>query len=166
MTKIDSKIGAAIHYRSLLENEWLGQWDLMKDGKLLRPTVTIKSLEPYVPPQRKKFRQPDGSYKLEPIKRYIVEFEGKRKRWLSGPVTQRAIAGMYGNDLRAWIGQKITLYVDESVQFGRTKTGGIRVVNTKPVEAPTDEPLDNSVDLERASIIAEAFADAEEEKGI
>jgi hypothetical protein len=69
---------------------------------------------------------------------------------------------LYGPITQDWLGKPITLYVDKAVTFGKTTTGGIRIVNLKPMDAPTDDPLDNAVDAERARIIAEAKAFADE----
>ncbi len=167
---IDSK-GAYLHYRTLLENDNLGQWDLWKDGKALRPTVTIRTIARYEPPRRRKRKMPDGSYQVEKLNKYVIEFVGKRKKWICGPVCQATIANIYGNNIRNWFGKTITLFVDEDVEMtvpgqGRRKVGGIRVVNTAPTEAPTDDPLDEPVDAARSEMLAEAFdEDADPDRG-
>jgi hypothetical protein len=162
-TIIDAKTPGRTHYKRLLENEHLGQWDLQKDdGTHLRATVIIESVRPYAPPQRRKKKMPDGSYQFERNNKLLVSFVGKRKRWIAGPVSQTAIAGLYGAVLQDWIGKKITLYVDTTVTMGRRTVGGIRVANVAPVEAPTDDPLDREVDASMRALQDEAFGRDEE----
>lgn len=147
------------HYKSLIESDFLGQWDI-PSGK--EPVVVIESLAPYIPRRRKKVRV-DGQLRDEPIKRYRIKFVGKRKEWLAGPVSLQTLAAMFGPKIRDWCGQKITLYVDPNVMFGKTKTGGVRVRNTKPTEDPTEDPLDMAPDEEAAQRIAEAMAEFDDE---
>lgn len=159
--RVDASSDENPHYKQDLENDSLGQWDI-PDGR--RVTVVIESSEPYIPARRRALKGPDGRPvldergrpKLEPIKKYKIFFVGKRKYWIAGPVSQATIAGMYGPKRRDWVGKKITLYVDDSVTFGRKKTGGIRVVNRAPTEEPTSDPLDRGVDEEAMRAIEEA----------
>ena len=39
----------------------------------------------------------------------------------------RVLVAMWGHDGEAWIGQRITLYVDPEVRFGSDRTGGLRI---------------------------------------
>ncbi len=165
--KIDahSTSGPPIHYKSLIETDALGQWDLYsrKDGKPLDAVVVIESIEPYVPRQRKTVRRADGTRGPERLNKYLFKFVGKKKFWISGPATQQVIAGIYGPNLRDWIGKKITLYPDPDVRFGSKKTGGVRVRPTAPGSAPvTEEALDNVPDAETAARIEEAKSEFEE----
>jgi hypothetical protein len=162
-TVIDSKTPGRTHYKRLLENEHLGQWDLVtEDGRDLRPVVVIESVRPYTPPQRRKKKMPDGSYAFERNNKLLIAFVGKRKRWIAGPTIQKSIEGLYGPVLQDWIGKKVTLYVDHSVMMGPRKTGGIRVLNLKPTAEPTDDPLDREVDAELRSLQNEAFGREDE----
>ena len=148
ITSANANTDGNIHYKALLDNDTLGQWDI-PPGRTV--TVEIESLEPYIPKIRRKVNG-----KPEPIKRYIISFVGKRKKWIAGPVSLQVIAKIHGKKLGGWIGKKIALYTDESVMFGRERTGGIRVRNTIPDEPPTTDPLDNEVDREAAERIARA----------
>lgn len=167
---IDATSKGHTHYRSMVESMAIGQWDLVRaDGTFLRPTVVIESVQQYVPPKRKKKKMPDGSYQDEILNKLLIRFVGKRKAWIAGPVSQQAIAGIYGPHVEGWIGKRITIYVDPSVKMGKRTVGGIRVVNTAPTEAPTDDPLDEPVDAERSQMLAETFGgdegDADPDKG-
>ena len=39
----------------------------------------------------------------------------------------RVLVAMWGHDGEAWVGQRITLYVDPEVRFGADRTGGLRI---------------------------------------
>lgn len=148
------------HYKTLIENDYLGQWDLQRpDGKLNEPVVVIESVTKFVPQIIRKKKMPDGSYEPERNKRLLIRFKGKRKAWLAGPATQDTIRKMYGPYVEDWIGKKLTLYVDTEVRMGRQKTGGIRVRNTVPSGAASDEPLDNAPTEEKSEQLADAWGD-------
>ena len=154
------------HVAQLIDHDHLQQGDLMrKDGTFSRPTVVIESAALYVPRERRKVRRPDGQWVPEPLKKLILTFRAKRLSFVCNTVNRKTIVQIYGPIIEDWIGKPITLYVDEKVTFGRTTTGGIRIVNTRPSEAPTDDPLDNAVDMDRARMIAEAAEFAEVDDG-
>ena len=144
------------HYKTLIDTTWLGQWDF-PPGK--SATVEIESVARYKPIRPRKVKQPDGTYGLEKNKRVIIAFAGKKKRWLAGPVSQDAIAAMFGPDVDAWKGKRITLYVDADVMMGRAKVGGIRVRPMAATGPLTEDPRDREVDEDKAQEIADAFVD-------
>ena len=152
------------HYKTLVESDWLGQWDFPTGREAV---VVIESVKPYTPEKRQKKKMPDGSYKDEPNKRVAIAFRGKKKAWLAGPVSQKAIAGMFGPYLENWIGKAITLYVDTDVMFGKQKTGGVRVRPTPPKigTKATEDALDRPVDPAKAQQIADAKAETGREPG-
>lgn len=142
------------HYKSLVDTTYLGQWDLQdKDA-----TVIIAKVEKYKPEVQKKKRMPDGSYAPEPLKRLAISFVGKRKAWLAGPVSLKALASMYGPHIENWLGKPITLYVDAKVEFGGAVVGGVRVrpVPPKPGTKPTEDPLEQPVDEAKAEAMDRA----------
>jgi len=147
------------HYRKLREDpgRWLGQWSLPIGRDVV---VIIEKVEPYVSERKQRRRMPDGTYREEQSKRVIITFRGKQKQWLAGPVSQAAIASMYGPYIEGWIGKPISLFVDTEVEFGKQKTGGIRVRPTPPRigEKPTTDPLDRPVDEAKAKQIEDAAA--------
>jgi hypothetical protein len=142
------------HYKMLIDTAYVGQWD-MPPGRDV--TVEIRSVEKYEPPVRRKKRLPDGTFAAEPRKRIKITFRAPaRKPWLAGPVSQAAIAGMYGPDTDDWIGKLITLYVDAEVTMGSTKTGGVRVRPQIPLGKPSADPLDRPVDKAKSEQIERA----------
>jgi hypothetical protein len=139
------------HYKSLVDSDWLGQWDIPTGRKVV---VEIESVARYVPARAQK-KKVDGAWVEEPTKRIVVSFVGKRKKWLAGPVSQKAIASLYGPHVEAWRGKRLTLYVDAGVEFGGKTVGGIRIEPTVPRGGVTADALDNPVDEERAAMIEE-----------
>ncbi len=140
------------HYKAQIERDHLGQSDLADGfGGWREATVQIEAV-----PILYRARQPKRGEKQN---KYLIRFVGKRKAWLSGPVTQATIAGMYGPYLEHWVGKLITLYVDPSIMFGKDKTGGIRVRPMIPRGTVTDDPLDKPID-EAGAAAREAAADA------
>lgn len=155
-----------VHYRKWRQQAslYLGQWDLRgDDGRYFEPTVIIADVRKFEPRIIRKKKQADGTYVDEPNKRYEITFVGKRKKWLSGPVTQDTIAKMHGRNLGDWIGKPITLYVDPNVEFGGSRVGGIRVRPLAPTSEPTSDPLDRPVDEEAAERVYEARSEFEPE---
>jgi hypothetical protein len=163
MKTIDARSKGATHYRAMIESLCIGQYDLIRDdGTFLRPTVVIESVTRYEPPQRRKKKMPDGSFRDELLNKLLISFVGKRKKWIAGPVSQKAIAGIYGPHVEGWIGKKLQLYVDPSVTMGNRTVGGIRVANVRPDGPVTEESLDNEPDPVRSAMLEEAFGGDEE----
>src|SRR3990167_8592081 len=139
------------HYKAQIERDQLGQSDLADGyGGFREAIVEIESVPVIYRPRKPK--------KNEKANKYLFRFVGKRKAWLSGPVTQATIAAMYGPYLEQWVGKRIALYVDPDVMMGRDKTGGIRVRPMIPRGPVTSEPLDQPID-EEAAAHREAAAD-------
>lgn len=144
------------HYKTLIDTQWLGQWDFPPGREA---TVEIESVRRYKPGRIRKVKQPDGTYGPERNKRLDIGFRGKKKHWLCGPVSQETIAAMFGPVVQDWIGKRITLYVDPDVTMGRRTVGGVRVRPVAATGAATEDPLDREVDEEKAQEIADAFVD-------
>jgi hypothetical protein len=169
--RIDKSSRTSTHYKKWRQeaSEYLGQWDLQgADGRSLEPTVVIESVEQYQPAVIRKRKGPDGVYRDEPNRKYVIAFAGKRKKWICGPVSQDAIAAIHGTRLEGWIGQRITLYVDASVEMGGVRVGGIRVRPLAPKDEPTTDPLDRPVDDDAGARMHEASGRSEfdEETGV
>lgn len=141
------------HYKTLIDTEWLGQWDFPSADREV--VVVIETVERFAS-KRKRSKKIDGKTVIEPNKRVAIGFRGKRKKWLAGPVSQAAIAAMYGPHVEGWIGKPIALYVDPNVVFGNTTTGGVRVRPSVPRGAPSGDTLDRPVDVDKAEEIAKA----------
>lgn len=155
------------HYKTLIESDFLGQWDLPKGRDV---TVKIAGVFRYNPEKKqKKLNKETGQYEDEKNKRIKITFHGKKKAWLAGPVSQKALAGMFGPNVERWVDQTITLYVDPNVKMGRDVVGGIRVRPERPHRdvKPDEDPLDNPVDKEKRETIDRALerTSSDETKG-
>ncbi len=140
------------HYKAQIERDHLGQSDLADGfGGFKEGIVEIDSVPVLYRP-----RQPRSGEKLN---KYLIRFKGKRKAWLSGPVTQATIASMYGPYLEEWVGKCITLYVDPDVKMKGERTGGIRVRPIVPRGSVTTDPMDQPID-EAGAAQREAAANA------
>lgn len=161
--RIDASTTFRGHYKQPLENDTLGQWDLVdpKTGQAREAVVTIEWLEIYKPAVARTRKTADGRRLPEKLNKYLVGFVAKRKPWICGPASQQIIAALYGNEPQKWIGKQIKLWVDPNVTMGRARVGGIRPREDRPAshEAPTSDPLDNEVD----SAVAEKLAEARDE---
>lgn len=98
-------------YRTMFDKNHIGAWDL--NGK--ECTVIIEDVKAgSVGHGKKTDRKP------------IVRMRGKKKTWLLNVTNARAIAAMYGNDTRAWVGKAVTIY-PTMADFGGKPVDAIRV---------------------------------------
>lgn len=74
-------------------------------------TVTIKAIHPGKAEQK---------YDIE-----LVEVENRA--WRPPVTVLRILLAAWGDEAKDWIGQRVTLYRDDSVRFGPEAVGGIRV---------------------------------------
>ena len=142
MSKVHNPIvpNKLVSFRELLENEYLGGWDLRdpKTGQFRDYTVTIASVELFRPKQRKRG---------ERVRRFVIKFVEAEKPWLAGPASGEILKGLYGAPSN-WPGKKIAIYFDQNVTFGREQVGGIRPRGSVPSGAPVEELVSQPVDAE------------------
>jgi hypothetical protein len=94
--------------------------------------VTIAAVE------MKKF---DNGNKL------VLRFEGKKKTLVCNKTNAKRIASMYGSNTDGWIGNDITLYVDQ-VEFQGDQVDAIRVKVIKkqqPAQAAAGGSMDDEI---------------------
>jgi hypothetical protein len=106
---------APIDYRTMLDKEHLGAWDLAAVGG--EKTLIIERVEAgVVGRDAKKQRKP------------ILYFAGVKsgKGMVANVTNCKTIANLYGTDVRAWVGKPITLYAAKT-QFGSEQVDCIRV---------------------------------------
>lgn len=65
----------------------------------------------------------------------MIYLHGWPKPIAAGTAFLSMVAGIYGNDTKAWIDQWVTIYGDPNVSFGGQKVGGVRVRPEPPKEA-------------------------------
>jgi len=144
--KVDSTTSSPLDARAVVEHNAIGQWDLVhpETGARLRPVLVIERVTLYKPAHRRKKKLSDGSEVEEPLNKLRIEFRGQKKFWICNQVNRKTLITLYGPIMQGWIGKSIQLYVDEAVTFGTTKTGGVRIVNVKPSEAPMTGALEGA----------------------
>lgn len=62
--------------------------------------------------------------------------EGEGRVWRPPLTVLRLLMHAWGDDSTLWHGRQVTLYLDESVTFGKDKVGGIRVSHLSHIERP------------------------------
>ena len=116
------------HYRQLYDRDYLGSWDLPENRDIV---VTIDKAV------GGELTGTGGKKSKKPI----ITFVGKEKKMVCNVTNAKSIAGMYGNHVEKWAGQRISLYVSTTRD---PATGGdipcIRVRPTVPTAATKDEP--------------------------
>ena len=106
-------------------NEWLRAEDLGPIGSTVQVTIENWSIH--------DFKERDGSTK----KQIALNFVGKQKQLGLNVTNAKRIARIYGDQIENWIGQPITLYVEEVEAFGKF-TPAIRVAQPQPqMQQPT-----------------------------
>lgn len=141
------------HYRSFFDNESLGVWDL-KNG---HATATIAKVQ-----GGKVGRGQQASKKV------LIHFEEVDKRFVVNVTNAQTIAGLYGSDVREWVGKRITLYATTTT-FGKDTVECIRVRPTVPKgkgQPVEPQPVDPEVRARQEEAAAEAdgfSADTEED---
>lgn len=134
-------------YRTMFDKDYIGAWDL--DGK--DRTLVIESV----------FAGKVG-HGNKATKKPVIRFRGARKAFACNVTNARAIAGMYGNDTRGWVGQAITIY-PTMADFGGKQVDAIRVRPVRP-RGPAQERLEERpVDPEMRARQNEASDAADEE---
>lgn len=114
------------HYRSLLDHEFLGAWDLQRDGHGVEVTITIGAIEQVLVYDPKgKFTDPDTKQRASK-KLCITPAERPERKLVLGKTNADLIAALHGTDADKWKGKKITLYPAQT-SFGKRREDCIRV---------------------------------------
>ena len=74
----------------------------------------------------------------QPWNFHLAEFP---RPWRPGKSMLRVMAAAWGLDGKKYIGQRVTLYCDPSVQFGNDTVGGTRISHLSGIEKPLRVPL-------------------------
>jgi len=80
-----------------------------------------------------------------------VEIEGQKRTeislaefprvWRPSTNMRRVLLQVWGKDGDAYVGRQIRLYDDETVTFGKEKTGGIRISHMSHIDGPKDPQI-------------------------
>lgn len=143
------------HWRTMIEKDHLGAWDLVgPDGKTPKDfTLEIVKVESKLLKTRE---QPDGRRKC------VLTLRGARKQFVANTTNCETIESLFGSDTDAWIGKRITLYQTD-VRNPNPKKGGKMIrgirVRTKPATGPAESLPEREVDEGMRSAQDEAFRD-------
>jgi len=74
----------------------------------------------------------------QPWNFHLAEFP---RPWRPGKSMLRVMAAAWGLDGKKYIGQRVTLYCDPTVQFGNEIVGGLRISHMTGIEKPLKVPL-------------------------
>jgi hypothetical protein len=118
------------HYRSLLDHEFLGAWDLQRNGKPMDVTITIGAVE-----QVEVF---DPKTNKPGKKLVIIPRERPERKLVLSKTLADSIAALHGTDADKWPGCKITLYA-AMTSFGKQRVDCIRI--RLPPEVLRDSPV-------------------------
>lgn len=119
-------------YRSMFDREYVGSWDLPRGQDAI---VVIREV--------KAATLTNGT---KSNKKPVLFFEGKEKGMVCNKTNAKTVAALYGNDVTAWIGKPIALYVSETRD--PSSGGNIDCIRIRPT-APT--PKRSAKDAEVAS---------------
>ena len=133
-------------FRELLENEYIGGWDL-KDPrtKQFRDfTLTIASVEEFRPRKKKKG---------ERVRRFVLCFVEAEKPWLAGPASGEIIKGIYGAPATGQA-RRSRCTSTSRCGSGRRPLAAFVLVRARP-RVPAETWRARPVDEERAARLAE-----------
>lgn len=74
----------------------------------------------------------------QPFNFHLADFP---RVWRPGKSMRRVIAAAWGSKTSAYIGQRVTLYCDNSVEFGGAAVGGSRISHMSGIDKPLRVPL-------------------------
>ena len=101
-----------MHISTLLDSKYLKKADAHNE-----PTLTIQALE-------KRNVALEGA---APEMKWVLIFVETPKPLILNRTNTQVLARCFGDESDGWMGQKVTLYVDESVGFGGQLVGGVRL---------------------------------------
>jgi len=91
-------------------------------------TVTIARIEPRHTLESKRGKE----------KKPVVHMQGKDKMWILNVTNAKTIAKIYGNEVKSWLGKRVTIYPTTMAVGGETHEC-IRVRPTKPEYQPPEK---------------------------
>lgn len=70
-----------------------------------------------------------------------VHFEEFDRPWKPGVTMRRVLAKCWGKKSKAWTGNRVELYYEPEVTYGKEKPGGVRIRRISGIERRTDVPV-------------------------
>ena len=107
---------ARTHYKTMYDAIYIGSWDLPEKDLTVKISKVVG--EELTTVGGRKNKKP------------ILSFVGKEKKMVVNKTNSKAIAGMYGNYVEAWVGKRITLYV--STTNNPDGSGSVECIRIRP----------------------------------
>lgn len=79
--------------------------------------------------------------KNNPEQPFNFHLAGFPRVWRPGKSMRRVIAAAWGSKAAAYVGQRVTLFCDPTVQFGGDAVGGTRISHMSGIDKPLKVPL-------------------------
>ena len=115
-------------YRSMFEGKYIGAWNLVdSEGNKRDMVLTIAHVE------AQQIIGEGGKTNKKPLITFEPKGDFVPLPMVAGKTVAKTIAAMYGNDTRAWVGRKITLFATTTSVGGQEKDC-IRIRPSIPVE--------------------------------
>lgn len=77
--------------------------------------------------------------------KYDIELvEGEGRAWRPPLTVLRLLIAAWSSDAAAWVGKRVTLYLDPDVRFGGSAVGGIRLSHLSGIDKPLTVSLSTS----------------------
>lgn len=67
----------------------------------------------------------EGGRKKEVV--YSLEFKNAKRQLVLNGTNRKTMVSLYGADVKAWIGKKVTVYVEHNIKVGRERKDGLRL---------------------------------------
>jgi hypothetical protein len=77
----------------------------------------------------------------QPLSIRLAEFD---RQWKPGKTVRRVLDGIWGYETDDWSGRRLRLFRDETVSFGKQKTGGTRISHASHIDKPITLTLPTS----------------------
>lgn len=74
----------------------------------------------------------------QPVQIYLAEFD---RPWRPGKSMRRVLVAAWGADGASYVGKRLTLWCDPSVQFGGAAVGGVRITHMSDLDKKKTIPL-------------------------
>ena len=128
------------HWRSMMDREYFGAWDFV-DSEMRGRDRTLEIAHVHSV-------KLEGTAIIKASRKPVLEFVGTEKRLIVNATIGKTIAGMYGNDVRAWGGRLITLHGATTKSKGGETVDCVRVRPAIPKGATTNvepRPVDEAM---------------------
>ena len=122
------------HWRTMMDQNYLGAWDFPQDR-----VGIIERVEGVKLP---------GAGEIKENRKPVLSIRGATKKLIVNATIGKTIAGMYGPNTDDWVGKRITMYATTTKAKGRGTVDCVRVrpvIPTGPGEAISSMPVNEDM---------------------